>query len=728
MALLLCTAVSGFAVSMGRLRGSAIVGRGLDVTVLGQLENAESVASICPEADVFFGDTRLLPAKVVVSKEAGAVAGEVQIRVRTTAVIDEPVVTVYVRESCNQKTTRKYVILSDVLSDNGAQVPLPLVDASAGTASLGVSAAPGRDTAANTTNASANPLAATGAAAAAAKAKGRGRTGYRASAPSLAAQAPAAEAEPAPARFPSARISPARAASARSSGRATQPQPESPARSGARLKLDPIDLAGARDPVLRYSSELLSQPSEDLQQRAAAAAFWQALNAQPQDIVRDNQRMKALEKDLANLSVQNRQGKEAVSQLQSQLDKASTERYANWFTYALGALALVSLAGLGALWSQRNAVTRVAEPKAWWGKASISKTGLDSRNRDVRAASIVRPSTDAHNENRPVLDSTLDVDLGVDEAQFASMKMAQAKPPAAAPEPLAPLDSADFLPSLAHSSRTVNAEELFDVQQQADFFISLGQFDQAVEVLRDHITDNVETSALAYLDLLDLYHRLGRQEDYETLRKDFNRVFNAQVPAYAGYTVENEGLESYTSAFSRIESLWPTPKVLHVIEESIFRKPGIEGDAFNLKAYRELLLLYSVAKDIVDKPTTELDFQLSGSASAPAPDHGSFEHRAAQFVTTNVAPLSTSLGNAPTAKANEVAATTPLPTVDLTVPPASLRLGLDLDLSGEPAPAPPASSKYSRKAATPPTPAEGDNLIEFDAVALNPVRSWLKGK
>ena len=38
--------------------------------------------------------------------------------------------------------------------------------------------------------------------------------------------------------------------------------------------------------------------------------------------------------------------------------------------------------------------------------------------------------------------------------------------------------------------RMVKAEELVDIQQQADFFMSLGQADQAIEVLREtHIRE-----------------------------------------------------------------------------------------------------------------------------------------------------------------------------------------------------------------------------------------------
>ena len=107
--------------------------------------------------------------------------------------------------------------------------------------------------------------------------------------------------------------------------------------------------------------------------------------------------------------------------------------------------------------------------------------------------------------------------------------------------------------------RPVNTEELFDVQQQSDFFLSLGQHDQAIAVLREHIAANPGTSALAYLDLLRIFHSLDRKEDYARLAEEFERAFNADVPAFEHFTETGRGLEHYRSALARIESQWPAP-------------------------------------------------------------------------------------------------------------------------------------------------------------------------
>ncbi len=145
----------------------------------------------------------------------------------------------------------------------------------------------------------------------------------------------------------------------------------------------------------------------------------------------------------------------------------------------------------------------------------------------------------------------------------------------------------------------VGVQELIDVHDKADFFLSIGETDQAVAVLEAHVHDQVETSALAWMDLLELYHSFGKRAEYERLRSEFRQRFTAQVPDFEHFDQPSGSLENYSRALSRIVALWPSHRVLDVIEESIFRKPGLPGaEPFTLEAYRELVLLYHVAREI----------------------------------------------------------------------------------------------------------------------------------
>ncbi len=149
----------------------------------------------------------------------------------------------------------------------------------------------------------------------------------------------------------------------------------------------------------------------------------------------------------------------------------------------------------------------------------------------------------------------------------------------------------------ASALHIVNPEELFDVQQQAEFFVSVGEHQQAIEVLRKHIAQHRETSPLAYLELLRLYHTLSRVEEFTQLRKQFMGSFNAQVPEFTAFHRTGRMLYHYTDALAEIEADWTSPAVLLLLEKLLFRRTGAEAvEPFDLAAYDDLLLLLSIAQ------------------------------------------------------------------------------------------------------------------------------------
>jgi hypothetical protein len=252
--------------------------------------------------------------------------------------------------------------------------------------------------------------------------------------------------------------------------------------------------------------------------------------------------------------------------------------------YGLVALLLAALAGLAYLLRHRWSGGRSGSgDKPWWGK--------NEAYQNQQAAwidSLPPPQDDDTGMSKALAASRsnlldVDVDFDLDQATGRSRGVrATASPVFLDSIPLEFKDRSEFGSSMMNPNRAVKAEELFDVQQQADFFVSIGQNEQAIELLRNHIVENLETSALVYLDLFNLYHQLKRPEEYEALRFIFNQRFNTQVPTFELYTDKNLGLEAYQQALSRIEALWPSPKVLEVIEESLFRQPGTKAEAFNL--------------------------------------------------------------------------------------------------------------------------------------------------
>ena len=118
--LMLLAAGQSAALTLGRLRGAALVGQPLDVLVQIQLNADEAPTALCLEADVFHADTRQDAGRVRVTVEPTAQANTVNARVMSSSYIDEPMVTVYLRAGCAQKSVRRYVLLADFPSEVAA--------------------------------------------------------------------------------------------------------------------------------------------------------------------------------------------------------------------------------------------------------------------------------------------------------------------------------------------------------------------------------------------------------------------------------------------------------------------------------------------------------------------------------------------------------------------------------------------------------------------------------
>lgn len=604
--LLLCAPLAVQALSLGRTRGAVLLGQPLNVAVAASVDaQEETPEAACFSAEVFYGDNRQSAQNVALSV-ARSSPTELTLRVRASGIVDEPVVTVYVKAGCTQSSSRRYVLLPDAPSEPALAgvfsppVNIPLGPAPSTKARPIVTRNAGEPATGSAGNNSASKT---------------GSVERRAESARLRAQR---SAQTESAQQQTVQVKPANSTSKLLAPDATNTVTKPLNKS--RLKLDLLDVTSPLEPSLRASSELLTQPTADAGARAQAALIWRAINAKPEDVLRDAQRLQSIEAEVRGMQDVTKRQTQELSTLKSDLVRAQQERYANPLVYLLGLLALAALGG--AIYFYRLG-RRLNSP--WWGSISKFDANADGRRADRARTGGMRTGSGSQAD-------------GIASGQSAEPTGWQAVAVAGAGTTVQPqsvgmssgayrlpgkLDGAgkqrtaettdghnapwrqslvsDFEPNMTGTVRVVNAEELFDIQQQADFFLSLGQHAQAIDILKNHIGENVETSALAYLDLFSIYHQVGQREEFEELRGDFNMVFNAQVPRFDDYGHSSRGLEQYETAISRIQELWPSPKVLEVIEESIFRKPELDGQPFELTAYRELMLLYAMAKDIIEQ-------------------------------------------------------------------------------------------------------------------------------
>ncbi len=679
MLMLLLAAGQTAALTLGRVRGAAIVGQSLDVVVQIQLNADEAATALCPEADVFHADSRQDPGRVRVTVEPTAQANTVNVRVISSSFIDEPMVTVYLRAGCAQKSSRRYVLLSDFPSETSLPVMAPSAPPPSAALPLATT------TQATTTPAAAEPasgpignpqrnadFAGTPPAArpvAAPKEPPRAAAKVRPPArprppkslanvrPTPTAKTPAIEAPRSPPAAKIAAAAPlvATAPPTQAAEKAQNPKEASSSAGQSRLTLDPLVVLTERVSNLESS---VSTPASD----------------GTRDGLRDAQRMQSLEDSVKTLVALAAKNEASLQDMRLKVQAAQADRVPVQWLYGLVALVLACLAAMAYMWSRLSAaVTSGAGKDDWWraGRSAPAAAAVAGAAMAQEAAPEVQASGAGKLVSKPVAlqasggasqgesrvesryssltgledapSSELDVSLvEMTESNFDQLMKSGKSHSAIRPGPLSP--QVEPMPATTKMQplavRPINSEQLFDVRQQADFFVSLGQTDQAVQILEKQINDHGETSPLIYLDLLQIFHSLNLKTDFRQFREDFNLLFNARVPEFAAFRNEGKSLEEYPHVLAHITALWSTRKALMVIEASIFRDSlDDRSTPFDLAAFRDLLLLHAIAQSftIREEPTSDLaplranmapiskGARLSALGGSAAPAAGSFD-------------------------------------------------------------------------------------------------------
>jgi pilus assembly protein FimV len=559
--LLASTALGSAALTLGRARGAAWIGQSLDLVVPVQLDAGQTADALCAEADVFHADSRVDGSRVHVLVEPTAQPDTINLRVQSSSLIDEPVVTIYLRAGCNQKSTRRYVLLADFPSETSAPAPraaaeptprpLPAVPQEL-TSSAATSTSP-------TTQPPAKPVQ---------------------SAPTVRKPP-----TPRPASQPAAAERPAVANTAP----ATAPKAATPGR--ARLKLDPLESLAERIKTLE-STTTTAVPLEEM--------------------VKDSQRIQQLQNDVKALLDQAAKNEASLLAMRMRMEKAESERVPVALVYGLGALVVLCLAAIAVLWNRRtdqsnwrNSLTHTAVPETI--QEPITSTLLKDMEPDPPPPPKRQPpapnvSAFQAREPNPAMD--VDVNLmDMDEEAFGKLL----KPQPTQPAPLAVAEPAP--PALAEVSSPhpdFNSESMFDLRQQADFFVKLGKTDEAIEALEQRIRQNSKDCPLVFLELLHIANAHSLKTDFRQFRDECQQVFNIAIPEFALFRNEGRGLEGYPSLLNHITALWPSPRVLDVIESCVLRDPFEKNaEPFDLAAFRELITLHGVARTQIHSQESE---------------------------------------------------------------------------------------------------------------------------
>jgi hypothetical protein len=617
------------AAGFGPTGSGAVLGQPLDFAVLVRLDAGEPLAPECVAAEVTVGERRLMPAVVRTSVEAAGI-DSARVRVVTTQSIDEPVVGIQLSAGCNGRISRRFV----VFADPPVITPLAAVPAFA-----------------------ANPPEAVPAAATA---------GAAPAAPADTPPMPALSARPGT-EGSAANTPPRRRAERRTDDRqsdrqsdrrnkadrktAAAPNAEVPRRARRTLAAVPaVDAAPrlkleAAEVTPRAEALAVEQALEAVAEAASAARATAAAASAAQE------RIAALERSVGELRGEAKASRDLVAQWRQSMGRA--EDAGRWLWPLLGAVLL--LAGLAAWLAMRLAAAQ-RERQRLWAQAAAAAGPRAPVSEITPSRQPTRPIPFVTSELRPS-----------DPAGQRARAPAPAWPPPAPTEPWQPPspstigetthvltraeaptedlanERTDILPAQLRADdtapRDVSIEELIDLEQQAEFFVVLGQDDAAIELLVEHLRNTGGGSPLPYLKLLEIYRRRGDRADYERMRARFNHRFNAYAPDWGVDLQAGRTLEDYSGVIPRLQQVWGRPlDAMAEMEALLFRKS--RGELFDLPAYREVLFLYSLARDLLDREAADggdVDLLLpmadggEFSSTAPAPFLGLAQSAASEL-------------------------------------------------------------------------------------------------
>jgi hypothetical protein len=552
----------------------------------------ESLSAECVHADVMAGDAHIPPSLVTLRLEGTTESNVHAVRLQSVTQINEPIVTVTLSLGCPARMTRQYAALIDPPSSASMAEASPLPDMPAGQEVSSQRYSPALRAALSASESKPELLLAQPPAPAAA------------SAPTPAAPVAKTQAGSTVVAQSSAPAQSAAAAPRKAHKRSKTPHEPRPAtladahpaqppkhKEVSRLQLDApeaVEAGPARPAAAASAPASAAVASAELPVPASAPAS---------DATQD--RLAALEDRLNQMQRQNQEQQGKLLQMQAKLDAAQSERYQNPLVWALG-LMVLGLGGLSAyLWHSRK-----ASREGWW---SGNEQPVESRRPAppppaARAETSPGGLTDFMNPSSVQLAARAAEDMTAPLPLLAESMSTLGD--LTAPMPMNPEYASAHVqvarPAAAGGAAPVTVEELIDMQQQVEFFLVLGQTAAAIDLLQSRI-DTGASSALPYLKLMEIYQKQGDSQAFTDLGERFARRFSAVPPAWGGDMNEGRALDAYKGIMTGVQNVWRDAAVSMALLQSLLTHGGQEGDetqGFDLPAYRDLLLLYSVARDL----------------------------------------------------------------------------------------------------------------------------------
>ncbi|MCV2361124.1 hypothetical protein LNV08_19300 [Paucibacter sp. TC2R-5] len=616
------------ALGLGRPQVLSVLGQPLVLSFPLSLRAGESLSMDCVSAEVMAGGAKLPANKVGVRLEGESETSLRAIRVLSSVPIEEPILSVTLSLGCPARLTRQFSALMDPPSAQDGASPEPhtsgesprVLSPALRAALATTDAKPKELLGANLSDAIGQERLTAAKPAPAGGSKAQGKAGSKSSATESAAKSVVKQSDALPESAPP---------SAASRSQTTKAAPTA--------KTEKTSVASLTEPKLRL--EAFDPNSAAANNSAAAASAAEAALA----------RLQKVESGLLGLQSEYRGDALKLNAMRQGLEAGAAPTPANAFsplTWVLGALALLLSLATAYLW-RKQSQHQTGGDSNWWGHApevaeSHAGSSSDSRpsgeaqnvelaqplkaeqlNAETGAAAppIAAPQEQTialpHSvgaEYAPI-PNTMPAELPDKElSSLARFSQLMAAEPNHEPLSVQFIDPSDSIAAAfggvgaegtaktqaATDQHLVSVEELIDLEQQVDFFLVLGQDEAAVDLLHGQLrqgADGANHSALPYLKLMEICQQRGDALAFADIAGRYALEFNTSPPAWDVNLELGQGLEAYPAVISSLQSRWSDSGASMVALQKLLSSRDGRSASFDLPALRDLLLLYSVARD-----------------------------------------------------------------------------------------------------------------------------------
>ena len=390
---LLATSLATEAVQLGSVKGSAVFGRPLDLTVQVRLDAPFDETANCFSADLFQADNKFDAGRVRLDVQPAANGLDATVRVRSVTPVNEPWAKVILRNNCGAKISRHYDFLTD------------FTDAPASTAQADHSVMPAAlpMTPSSTAISSASlPNIKTRSTATTVRGKQVENSAKSSLKKSSTDEAGAAQ------KFKrtmqaTSEMAKSVVATASSTGQ-------------SRLKMETFELTDEHQVLLKLTSAMVAPTGmrnpEEIQALAQATSVWRAINGMPAEV------QAAATVVTAKTQVKTPVSETAIAKqatfTTNKLPKLTgVSEFSNLLVYGLIGLLALTLACIAWLWLRMRKASRAGY--GWLNESAANPAETGHEPTQFLPSNFHLTQIDGQKISEPVLESDIEIDMSADE-------------------------------------------------------------------------------------------------------------------------------------------------------------------------------------------------------------------------------------------------------------------------------------------------------------------------